>query len=227
MIIKRHNLLEITNMGRNKIFQQLKAFKQQYDFDLIRELIVEGYDGIKVPGIIRREENTIIKGTIPVGFSSPFRYQDNRLRIPGFVPKEEIVKAVSPYEVIKKEFVFRTKCLQALKEIVQLADEFKICLGVWGSSGLEIYSGLPYTDDNSDLDLLINPCEYGKLKEFYSDLKKIGEEYKCGIDPELNLPNGYGVKVAELFMNTEDILGKSINDVKLIPKKSIICMLKN
>lgn len=227
MIVRRHSLLAITDKGRKLAFEQVKATVSLKNPKLVQELIVEGYEGIKVPGIMRREEQEVVKGAIAAGFSSPFRYENGRLRIPAFIPEKEIVRVITPYEVVEQECIYRTSCLQALKQIKEVAQDMTIKIGIWGSCALEVYTGLPYTDDQSDLDLLIGINEFSTIEKFYHSLTTISKKYGCKIDMELDLPIGYGVKVAELFMYTEDVLGKSINDVKLIPKKTILKMLKN
>lgn len=222
---KRHYLVEITAQGRASAFEELQTCDPLNNSDLVKSLILEGYDGIQVPGIMRREERGWIKGMVAVGFSSPLRYGQGRLRISTFVPEKEITKVITPYQILEQPIRNRTNCLKALQEVKKLAEKLKIKLGVWGSSGLEVYTGLPYTDKDSDLDLLIRAQEIKVIEEFYFSLLEMGQDYCCKIDAELDLPNGYGVKVAELFMQTEDVLGKSIMEVKLIPKKVILQML--
>lgn len=227
MIIKRHYLVDITEKGRLSAYEQLKTYDPSKTNHLVKTLILEGYDGIQVPGIMRRVEGTAFKGMVAVGFSSPYRYGkgQGRLRVPAFVPKEEIVKTITPYQVLEKPISGRTSCLKALQEVNELAKNLNINLGVWGSSGLEVYTGLPYTDKDSDLDLLIRGQDFKVIEEFYFSLLAISKKYGCQIDPELDLPNGYGVKLAELFMHTTHVLGKSMKGVDLIPKKTILEML--
>ena len=93
-------------------------------------------------------------------------------------------------------------------------------LGYARNSGLEIATGLPYTDEASDLDFLIKPAEYLKLESFYAECR--AEFKNINMDFELELPNGYGVKLAEIFMQTRTVLGKSIKNVDLLYKKDIM-----
>ena len=46
------------------------------------------------------------------------------------------------------------------------------------------------------------------------------------MDFELDLPNGYGVKLAEVFMETQTVLGKSLDDINLLSRKDIMEYLK-
>jgi len=223
MDFKRHNLVEITDRGREWAFWQIQKSKayNNHQIEQVRELIVEGIQSRKIPGIIRRNEELPIERMIPVGFASPCLNNERRLRIPAFVPEEEIVKIITPYEVINMKNTGRTECLLALDNCKKIAAENGIRLGVWGSACLEIYTGLPYTHPCSDLDLLVGPASYSNIKNFYLALESLRSRYACKIDPELDLPSGYGVKVMELFLETEDVLGKGLVDVKLIPKQEI------
>ena len=47
------------------------------------------------------------------------------------------------------------------------------------------------------------------------------------MDFELDLPNGYGVKLAEIFMETQTVLGKSLEDVSLLNRKDVMQYLKS
>lgn len=221
MLLKRHYLVDLTAQGRQATYDFLP--KEAKD-DLVKALLFNE----KIPGIMRRVETGLpLSGWVALGFSSPQRYQPqyNRLRVPVLAPRIAIKKVTTPYQVLQKPFQARTPCLQALREISELARRWQIELGVWGSAGLEIYTGLSYTDGASDLDLLIKSRSFAVLQKFYLALQEISQKYNCLVDTELDLPNGYGVKLAELFMHTTTILGKSMKGVKLFPQNIILEML--
>ena len=93
-----------------------------------------------------------------------------------------------------------------------------------GSAALELATGLPYTDEASDIDILLKPAPYDKLLDFYRTAKEnFGE---IPMDFELDLPNGYGVKLAEVFMDTKTVLGKSLDNVEILNRKDIMQYLK-
>ena len=85
--------------------------------------------------------------------------------------------------------------------------------------------GLPYTDDNSDIDLIVKPAGYNRLLQFYRAAQACCDD--INMDFELDLPNGYGVKLAEMFMETQTVLGKSLEDVSLLNRKDIMQYLKS
>ena len=64
---------------------------------------------------------------------------------------------------------------------------------------LEIATGLPFTNSESDLDLLITGLSLQQLQEVYTELQAIGKKFQVDIDLETELINGYGIKAAELF----------------------------
>ncbi|WP_268747891.1 malonate decarboxylase holo-[acyl-carrier-protein] synthase [Pelosinus fermentans] len=220
--MRRHDLVEISDQGRELAFERVAPHLPPREFELVKQLIIGTPGGIKIPGIVRREDRKQIPDTIPVGFSSPFRIDGNRLRIAGFVPTSAVIQVVSPFAVIDREFFLRTPCLNALVEVLAVAGELGLKLGVWGSSALEIFTGLQYTDEASDLDVLVGMTRLDTIRTFTNRLAEIARTFHCKVDAELELNSGYGVKVAELFMHTDTVLAKGLNDVILLPKHDIL-----
>lgn len=221
MDIKRHVLLEVSNLGRELAFEwMMDQTCCKGRLAEIKELVVTGLNGTKIPAIVRRKAETARKDVIAVGFSSPLLNEGNRLRIPGFVPIKEIQNAVHPYEILAKEFSERTNALKALAKIYQNAQEYDITLGVFGSAALEVYTSLPYTHNDSDLDLIIRGAEIEKIENFYRSILEIGKQYDCKVDLELECQD-YEIKVAELFTDTEHILGKGMDGVELITREKV------
>ncbi len=214
--------MEISDQGRRLAFERVAPSLPLHEFELVKQLIIGTPGGVKIPGIVRREDGKQIPDTIPVGFSSPFRIEGNRLRIAGFVPTSAVIQVVSPFAVIDRGFVPRTPCLKALVEILSVAGELGLKLGVWGSAALEIFTGLQYTDEASDLDLLVGMTRMDTIRTFTDSLSEIARAFHCKVDAELDLCSGYGVKVAELFMPTDTVLAKGLNDVILLPKQDIL-----
>jgi phosphoribosyl-dephospho-CoA transferase len=219
---KRHDLVEITDKGRLWASEHQAPLPCHHGvLPQALKLITEGHDGIKIPGIVRREECENIQGAIPVGFSSPYLVHGHRLRVGAFVPQEEVLSIHSPYQRLEMDFSPRTACLKALVQIKRIALNRGITLGVWGSAGLEIYTGLPYTNRASDLDLLIGIAELNSVLTFAEEALCTGLRYDCRVDIEMDLPSGYGINVAELLTGAGPVLGKSLNRVDLISRSSI------
>lgn len=229
MKLKRHYLVEISKEGREKAYRSISQNCTCASYEEIKELIVNGYNAVKIPGIIRREEmvEVVKDDQVAVGFSSPYRRNGNRLRVPAFVPFEEIRKIISPYDLLTYDFSARNKPMQALYVLKKFALTNNIKLGLWGSTGLEVFTGLSYTDENSDLDLLIEVNDYQGFEQVFAQLQHEVEDYNVKVDLEVDLPNGYGVKAAELILDTEYVLGKGIADVKLLKKSEIIASIND
>lgn len=223
--IRRHDLLEISEEGRREAFEALRESLTGSALEQARKIIISKKNSPQIPGIARREEGETVPGQIPVGFASDWRVDGTRVRIPAFVRAETVKQIIKPQQVIQSRFEPRTPCLKALQEIGFLAEEWKLEMGVWGSAALEVFTGLPYTDPNSDLDLLIDPVALEVMQSFWEMIRKIGQKHQCIIDVEVSLPTGYGVKLVELLSESALVLGKGLQDVILIEKEMVIRML--
>lgn len=216
--LKRHNLIFISQQEKQRIWQSLAAKYTGRKQELVRDILLGNAD---VPGILRRSDEPYVG--IPIGFVHTERIDGNRIRVAAYADEKEIKAIVTPYEVLEKAGSERTMCLQAATQLFKTAQSFGLEVGVLGSVGLELATGLPYTDDKSDLDFLLKPASYDKLEAFY---KKCQADFQnINMDFELDLPNGFGVKLAEIFMTTRTVLGKSIDKVDLLYKKDIMQFL--
>jgi phosphoribosyl-dephospho-CoA transferase len=90
---------------------------------------------------------------------------------------------------------------------------------------LELYTGLPYTDRDSDLDLLVMPAPAPTLCRFLERVAAIEARCELRIDAELELTNGFGVHLKELFGNGRTILGKSRAEVALLGRDQVLSEL--
>jgi phosphoribosyl-dephospho-CoA transferase len=227
MDLKRHALIEISHQGRKKAFEWLKnTISSDVQREIIYQLMVSGYNEKIIPSIVRRQVKTHHTGTLAVGFSSPFQVDGNRLRIPAFVPMDEIVDVKTPYAILARDFFERTTVLKVLAEIRNIADMHHVTMGVWGSASLEIVTGLPYTHKDSDLDLIIRNGDLNKIEMVYSLIKGLGDKFNIKVDMELELKE-CEIRIAELFTNTESLLGKSIDDVRLYSRKDVLKMISS
>lgn len=219
----RHSLAVLSKEERLRISAEILQKSSPDILSALKELFAfEGAGGTGMPGIVRRSE-TVRPGMVPLGFVPLRRHQGQRLRISTFAEEAEIREYITPVRLLHSDFEERTRVLRAAKEIAAW-NEGKD-LGVLGSAGLEIFTGLPYTNDDSDLDLLAGARPVGELKELYGRLTALGRRYGFAVDLEVALPDGFGVKVAELFMNTKTLLGKSMREVSLLDRGKVEAML--
>ncbi len=228
MGLKRHTLLDITDRGREDILVELAANDPDGDLlkDKYAQIILPAKAGVRVPGVVRREEGTLRPGYIPVGFSSPMTGHGGRLRVAVFARLEDVSQTTSPYELLPlMSAPPRNACNTALALARNQAHEMDLAIGVWGSAALELYTGLPCTHQDSDLDLLVAVAPREALAGFLLKIETIEAQLDLRIDVELDLANGYGVHLKELFGTGRAVLGKSLNNVIMLPRQQIFAEL--
>lgn len=216
--LKRHDLVFVSRQGKDKIWQSIAAKYTGLPGELVEDVLQGEYD---IPGFVRRSDDK--SDAVPIGFVHHKRIDGNRIRIGAFTSVDDIVTVMTPYEVMqRKAFAYeaKTPCIEVVSKLYALSEVFDLQVGVLGSAALELVTGLPYTDENSDIDLVIKPAPYNRLLQFYRAAQ--ASFGTINMDFELDLPNGYGVKLAEVFMDTQTVLGKSLDDVNLLSRKDIM-----
>lgn len=216
--LNRHDLVFISQTGKDKIWKELSDKYQGEELSMVRDVLLGTND---IPGFVRRSEER--PEEVALGFVHPQRINGNRIRIAAFTGAEDVEIIMTPYEVLqRKVFTVKgaTRCIETIIALYALADEFDLQIGVLGSAALELATGLPYTDEASDVDILLKPAPYNRLLDFYRTAKENFSDIP--LDFELDLPNGYGVKLAEVFMDTKTLLGKSLDNVSILYRKDIM-----
>ena len=71
--------------------------------------------------------------------------------------------------------------MQIVRQLYELAYVFDLQIGVLGSAALELITGLPYTDENSDIDLIVKPAGYNRLLQFYRAAQACCNEIKMDL----------------------------------------------
>jgi len=177
-----------------------------------------------LPGIVRRDEIDVTQGDnyysenekVFIGFVYPYTENGRRLRFGSSILGNKITKLVTPYEISNFQFESRTPALSALYKLIH---EFKV--GVWGSTSLEIITGLPYTHDMSDLDLIVKNYNSDELISLLSSCNEIEASIGIKIDVEIHLRSGYGINLKEYASESDTLLGKGLRDVVLIDRNII------
>lgn len=216
--LNRHDLVFISQTGKDRIWEELSVKYQGEELSMVRDVLLGTND---IPGFVRRSEER--PEEVALGFVHPQRINGNRIRIAAFTGAEDVEIIMTPYEVPqRKVFTVKgaTRCIETIIALYALADEFDLQIGVLGSAALELATGLPYTDEASDVDILLKPAPYNRLLDFYRTAKENFSDIP--LDFELDLPNGYGVKLAEVFMDTKTLLGKSLDNVSILYRKDIM-----
>lgn len=224
--LKRHMLLDIGDHARQRLVDELAASagNEQLRRSYAR-LLLPQLAGARIPAIVRRDETGSCCGRIPVGFSSPESGREGRLRVAALVDNVDIVRIATPYQLLPADFAQRNSCMSALTACRDAARNLDLAIGVWGSAALELYTGLPYTHERSDLDLLIAPAPQAVLATFLTRISRVERELGLRIDAEVDLDNGYGVHLQELLGAGRTLLGKSQRDVALLPRDQVLAEL--
>ncbi|WP_319369992.1 malonate decarboxylase holo-[acyl-carrier-protein] synthase [uncultured Ilyobacter sp.] len=205
---RRHDLLEIKNV--EKIIEEVASPKD-------REALSE--EIFNIPAIVRRQDGTIQK-KLQVGFSFPFKVDGIRFRIACSVDKAEITGSISPYQVTQ---IYNNSSfnLNILDNIIKSAKESEVEVGIFGSAALEIVTGYSYLDSNSDLDILVKSNSVENLKYFYSKVKKIEKNTGKLIDIEMEIQNGFSIKLKEFLSDTVTIIAKGLYSIELMTRDEV------
>lgn len=223
MAWKRHTLVDISDAGRKSLLATMLAEEsaRRISFRQVSELLLPEFAGARIPGIVRRADVALPAGAVAVGFSSPCAGPDGRLRLAATIDVANIVDVMSPYALMAMPISGRTRSLRTLQAAGELSGRLGLRLGVWGSAALEVCTGLPYTHQASDLDLLVAPAPLEVLTCFLKEMYKLEQQCALRIDIELDLSDGYGVQLKELMGSGRIILGKSLVDVALLSREHI------
>lgn len=216
--LKRHDMVFVSPQGKDRIWYAIADAYTGAARELVRDVLKGKTD---IPGFVRRGDGKAEE--IALGFVHYRRLDGNRIRIGAFITEADINTVMTPYDVLQRSALTceaKSPCVKAIVKLYGLAEIFDLQIGVLGSAALEMLTNLPYTDENSDLDLLIKPAPYDKLLQFYRAAQIACNDLK--MDFEVDLPNGYGVKLSEVFMDTQTVLGKSLDDVNLLSRKDIM-----
>ncbi|MCF0248178.1 MAG: hypothetical protein HUJ86_06190 [Synergistes sp.] len=218
-------MLDISFASRSRIFYELIAKESDIPAEILSDVMLTRHNRSYIPAVVRRGEH-LPYGFINAGFSYPETFNDNRVRIACTVKDEEILDLISPYVLPFCEFEPRNASLQAAKDIASLSEARKGQIGIVGSAAMEIVTGCHYTDDDSDLDIIIKERNFNEISEIYTTLMHIGQTRGVSVDIEIQLKNGYGIKAHELFIGSHTLLGKSLFDVRLLERTEVIKLLQ-
>lgn len=212
-MLQRHDLLHISVQAAQRIFSRWRTSRVAWQ---------QAFAAGELPGIVRRPVEGEPQGDIALGFSFPERINGQRQRLASTITPDEVVCLLTPFEVAQRTFVSRTPALMALADLRERFTRLDCVPGVWGSTALEIISGFHYTDRQSDLDIVIDIYPVDHLHAVYQCLLQLEQTHQTRIDVEVRWPTGYGINLKELMTTQGQILGKSLNDVRLFDKQVLL-----
>jgi phosphoribosyl-dephospho-CoA transferase len=224
---KRHTLIDISDAGRKAILSELAGNGSEKAIlsKQLGDVLLPESAGARVPGIVRREESGPRHGFVAVGFCAPVAGDKGRMRVAAFAKLEDVLRVTTPYELLSLPIPLRTHSTRALAAAKTISEALGLVLGVWGSAALEIYTGLPYTHSDSDLDLLVTGAPREVLCRFLEEIKGLEERFNLRIDAEVDLRSGYGVHLKELLGQTRTVVGKNLAGVDLLTREQVLAEL--
>ncbi|WP_319412460.1 malonate decarboxylase holo-[acyl-carrier-protein] synthase [uncultured Cohaesibacter sp.] len=175
-----------------------------------------------LPGIVCRPVQEVGADQVQLGLSFPFRVEGVRVRSSLLVDKPMIARVISPFDLVSGARLASPAFQAMLDEITLAAERCGLQMGLIGSAALEIHTGHGYTSASSDLDLVVKAASHDCLKEFYLTISNIGQDYGRATDAEVILADGNGVKLSELVSKSPNILAKSLTDVCLLNRDSVL-----
>ena len=214
---RRHDLVWLSGKGREYVLHNIQNCIPLIDKNKIREAIL---CEPQIPAIVRRQE-TGKNNLLYIGFSFPEVIDGVRLRISSKTPLDCIIKHTPPFDLAlydKKNSPFP----EILDALVSAGDKFKVQVGCFGSAALQMVTGLPYIQKNSDLDIYLRHSgTFQELEQFFARLVALEKQSGVIIDAEIEFQCQYGVKLKELFAEGKTVLGKGLYDVALLRKEDI------
>lgn len=222
---RRHDMLKLTFDGRSRIFFEMASSGLDLPMRVLSDIMLKRGPRDHIPAIVRRGAY-MDHGAINIGFPFYERVNGNKVRLASSVRRDEICDIISPYAVPFCDFEATTRCLELLRRAASMPS-FKVGrIGVVGSAAFEVITGSRYTDDDSDLDIVIRDCSFDEINEIYTGITQLSQEMSVKADMEVQLKNGYGVKAQELFIGSTTLMGKSLYDVKLFGRQEVMDLLR-
>ncbi|CNC80610.1 phosphoribosyl-dephospho-CoA transferase MdcG domain-containing protein [Yersinia pseudotuberculosis] len=218
---QRHDLFTLTPAAIDRVVQCFYLQYKDTDPHLV-DICIEGLLNGVIPAIYRRGCHQEHQSGYPVGFSFPLRDQGRRFKLATTLTADEIKHTVTPYQVAVGAIHYPdSKAMKTFSSIRKGWCFPNAQLGLWGSCAMEMFSGMQYVDDDSDLDLIIQNAPLTCWHELYQLILAHEKSAKIIIDAEMCLDNGYGISLKEYMGDGKTLLGKSLFDVKLLSRNSL------
>ena len=213
MIPKRHDLVFLSELGRQYVWEHLSPEYQE-------DPVVQKYF-LQLPGIFRVQPPDLGEKMLSLGYSFPFRDGANRMRFAAQAPADEIVRVITPWEIPNMERELPYPYKTAMVELAQRAESAGLHFGVFGSAALQMATSLPYLHSKSDLDVIIAAARPEAIRSFYRELTKVSDRFCVGVDAELIVSETCYVKLGELMQGSKTILAKGSYHPQLLSSQWI------
>lgn len=229
-LLQRHDLLQLEPTYMTRLYQDLSQSNlvehQQMSDWLLSQTVM-------IPAIVRRRALCDTQA-VSVGFSFPLKLEGNRLRYATSIADADITQVITPWQIITPVRLVGTAYGEAINCLLERAAQLASKqgrIGVYGATALEMVTGLPYVDSDSDIDLVVEGYtldELYALKEIMEDisLSRNKQHKKVIFDTEVIVAKTWGIKLKELTSSQKTVLAKSINQVEIFQRDDpIMCHL--
>jgi phosphoribosyl-dephospho-CoA transferase len=224
-MFSRHQLVEISAAGREYLYQNRLSFAAPVTDDVLRQLIIDGVAGVLIPGIVKRQDDPRT-GFIEIGMAFPIRVEEMRVRAFGHIPEDAVTGIISPYEVAARYQGGNSAREQLITKLLDLCQQLGIKAGLFGSSALAVVTGLPYCHDGSDIDLYVSCNDPAALEQLFVLSRQLEADFGVRADIEVELPDGFAVKLKELYSSSFTVMAKGLFTVELFDKEDAFAMLQ-
>lgn len=195
-------------------------------FSLLHRWVLGGY-----PLIVARQAD-VPEGFLRIGLAEPASWGKRRL---SFLVNAYDIKQHQQGPSLATVLPQLPQHWQAGAGALQsfLANQ-NITAHVYGSSAVQVLTGLPCLTESSDLDVLFKPLDWSGVERLCLFLNALQTEYpEFKVDGEVLNPSGQAVQWHELFRSFSDpnsqLLVKTNRDVKLVGfenyRSSFVCQL--
>ena len=93
--LKRHNLVFVSQHGKDKIWEEISQNYQGEALELVRDVLKGDHN---IPGFVRRDDAR--PNAVAIGFVHQRRLQGNRIRIGAFTEMHDIDGIMTPLSLI-------------------------------------------------------------------------------------------------------------------------------
>ncbi len=226
MALARHLLANLTLLDRADFAARaVDGLLPPFRTAAVAEQVEACLRGTALPGIVCRPTLPLGPGEIQLGISFPFRSEGARVRSAIVVEARAVASFTDPFAVALGADVLGAPLGPCLRALAASAASRGVRLGVIGSAALEIVTGLPYTGQASDLDLVLAAAPCARLHQFGVDAARIGAAHGLHVDAEVDLGDGCGVKLDEVLSSSRSLLAKTLDDVRLLERSEVMAAL--
>ncbi|NLH81996.1 MAG: malonate decarboxylase holo-[acyl-carrier-protein] synthase [Phyllobacteriaceae bacterium] len=220
---ERHVMVEIVPEGRAAVEAQLAdGLLPMHRSDQVEAQVRSFFAAHAIPGIVCAPKGPLPEGAIQIGVSFPFRVDGVRVRSAACVSAGELGRRQTPWDVAAGLSTSRLPVAAELLAVIELGRTHAVDVGFFGSAALQAWTGLPYMEASSDVDIVATARSSEGLCAFHTDLVVFTQRYSRRYDVEVAVPGGLGVKLSELVSDVSTVLGRGIEGVRLVDRRRLL-----